>query len=44
LHACGFRGPLLLHGLTEAQVPGCAAFLRKKLARVATDGERSAPG
>ena len=36
LHACGFRGPLLLHGLTEAQVPGCVAFLRDKLARVAT--------
>ena len=36
LHACGFRGPLLLHGLTEAQIPGCVAFLRDKLARVAT--------
>ena len=22
----GFRGPLLLHGLTESQVPGCVAF------------------
>jgi sugar phosphate isomerase/epimerase len=31
LHAYGFRGPLLLHGLTESQVPGCVAFLRKKL-------------
>jgi sugar phosphate isomerase/epimerase len=30
----GFRGPLLLHGLSEAQVPGCAAFLRETLARV----------
>ncbi|MHB8897967.1 MAG: sugar phosphate isomerase/epimerase family protein [Thermoguttaceae bacterium] len=29
----GYRGPLLLHGLSEAQVPGCAAFLRDKLAR-----------
>ena len=35
LHACGFNGPLLLHGLSEAQVPGCVAFLREKLARVA---------
>ncbi len=34
LDACGFRGPLLLHGLSEAQVPGCVAFLREKLARV----------
>ena len=38
LHACGFRGPLLLHGLSEAQVPGCVAFLREKLARVASGG------
>jgi len=35
LHAYGFRGPLLLHGLSESQVPGCVAFLRDKLARVA---------
>jgi len=35
LQACGFEGPLLLHGLTESQVPGCVAFLRKKLAYVA---------
>jgi len=35
LDAYGFQGPLLLHGLTEAQVPGCVAFLRDKLARVA---------
>jgi sugar phosphate isomerase/epimerase len=34
LHSYGFQGPLLLHGLTEAQVPGCVAFLRDKLARV----------
>jgi sugar phosphate isomerase/epimerase len=27
-----FKGPLLLHGLSEAQVPGCVAFLRAKLA------------
>lgn len=35
LRAQGFNGPLLLHALTEAQVPGCVAFLREKLARVA---------
>lgn len=34
LHANGFCGPLLLHGLSEAQVPGCVAFLREKLAAV----------
>ena len=27
-----FKGPILLHGLTVAQVPGCLAFLRAKLA------------
>lgn len=27
-----FAGPLLLHGLTAEQTPGCVAFLRKKLA------------
>ena len=37
LHACGFKGPILLHGLSEAQVPGCVAFLREKLARVAQE-------
>ncbi len=35
LHGCGFKGPLLLHGLSESQVPGCVAFLREKLARLA---------
>jgi sugar phosphate isomerase/epimerase len=35
LHACGFKGPLLLHGLSREQVPGCVAFLRQKLARLA---------
>jgi sugar phosphate isomerase/epimerase len=34
LHRVGFKGPLLLHGLSEAQVPGCVAFLRAKLARI----------
>ena len=30
-----FNGPLLLHGLSRAQVPGCLAFLRAKLAGAA---------
>ncbi len=34
LHRYQFPGPLLLHGLSEAQVPGCVAFLREKLARL----------
>ena len=34
LHGCGFQGPILLHGLSEAQVPGCVAFLRDGLARI----------
>jgi sugar phosphate isomerase/epimerase len=44
LHTHGFRGPLLLHGLTERQVPGCVSFLREKLARVASAPARSQPG
>jgi len=32
LRKYGFKGPLLLHGLTVAQVPGCMAFLRVKMA------------
>jgi sugar phosphate isomerase/epimerase len=36
LHTHGFKGPLFLHGLSEAQVPQCVAFLREKLARVAS--------
>jgi sugar phosphate isomerase/epimerase len=43
LHACGFKGPLLLHGLSGAQVPGCVAFLREKLARVAAAAAKSGP-
>jgi sugar phosphate isomerase/epimerase len=38
LRQYGFDGPLLLHGLTELQVPGCVAFLREKLARSAATG------
>jgi sugar phosphate isomerase/epimerase len=34
LNAHGFQGPLLLHGLSEAQVPGCVAFLREKLGKI----------
>ncbi len=34
LHANGFKGPLLLHGLSEAQVPGCVAFLRERMSQV----------
>ena len=32
LRKYGFQGPLLLHGLTVAQVPGCMEFLRAKMA------------
>jgi sugar phosphate isomerase/epimerase len=35
LRANRFTGPLLLHGLTREQVPGCLAFLRARLARLA---------
>jgi len=31
LHSHRFPGPLLLHGLSEAQIPGCVAFLREKI-------------
>ena len=41
LHSSGFKGPLLLHGLSQAQVPGCVAFLRAKLARLAPTPSRS---
>jgi sugar phosphate isomerase/epimerase len=34
LHGAHFPGPLSLHGLSEAQVPGCVAFLREKIARL----------
>jgi sugar phosphate isomerase/epimerase len=43
LHAYGFKGPLLLHSLSEAQVPGCVAFLREKLAGVAAAASKSVP-
>jgi sugar phosphate isomerase/epimerase len=34
LHSCGYDGPLILHGLSEAQVEASVAFLRGKLATV----------
>jgi sugar phosphate isomerase/epimerase len=34
LHKYQYQGPIHLHGLSEAQVPGCIAFLRGKLARL----------
>ena len=34
LHKYGFEGPLLLHSLSESQVPECVGFLRGKLARI----------
>ena len=40
LHNHGFRGPIFLHGLSEAQVPKCAAFLREKLARAVATPRR----
>ena len=39
LYACGFDGPLLLHGLAESQVPGCVEFLREKLADAASEAK-----
>jgi len=44
LHAYGFRGPILLHGLSETHIPDCVAFLRDKLARVAAASVKSTPG
>lgn len=32
LHACGYRGPLVLHGLREDEVPRSLAFLNEHLA------------
>jgi sugar phosphate isomerase/epimerase len=34
LRQYGFTGPLLLHGLSRAQVAGCVGFLRRKMAGV----------
>jgi sugar phosphate isomerase/epimerase len=35
LRQSGYAGPLILHGLSEAQVPGCVRFLHEHLAQVA---------
>jgi sugar phosphate isomerase/epimerase len=34
LRACGYRGPLIIHGLSEPDVPASVAFLRARLARI----------
>ncbi|MEK7834045.1 MAG: sugar phosphate isomerase/epimerase family protein [Acidobacteriota bacterium] len=34
LHKYKFPGPLLLHSLTEVQMPGCVTFLREKIGRL----------
>ena len=41
LHKYRFTGPLLLHSLSEAQVPGCVTFLREKIARLATSPSKN---
>jgi sugar phosphate isomerase/epimerase len=41
LHRYRFPGPLLLHGLSEAQVPGCVAFLREKITRLTPASSRT---
>lgn len=35
LHRAGYRGAVVLHSLTEAQIPGCVEFLRPRLAAAA---------
>lgn len=37
LKDCNFQGPLILHGLSEAQVPESLAFLRKQLEQLETE-------
>ena len=34
LNEAGYNGPLVMHGLTEAEVEGSLAFLRRKLAEI----------
>ena len=41
LHKYRFPGPLLLHGLTEAQTPRCVAFLREKIVRLNSKPSRN---
>jgi hypothetical protein len=33
LKKSSYDGPLVLHSLSEEQVPGCVAFLREKMAQ-----------
>jgi sugar phosphate isomerase/epimerase len=42
LLAGNYKGPILLHSLTEQEVPGCVAFLKAKLAS-ATSAAKSSP-
>jgi sugar phosphate isomerase/epimerase len=37
LHQADYTGPLILHSLTEAQVPASIAFLKQKLATANSD-------
>jgi sugar phosphate isomerase/epimerase len=39
LHTHRFEGPLLLHGLSVAQAPGCVKFLREKIAALPPPGK-----
>ena len=39
LHSCGYRGALVLHSLTPAQVPGCVRFLQSKLQSLSQNRE-----
>ena len=36
LEHVGYQGPLILHGLSEAQAPACVAFLRAHLRDLAS--------
>jgi sugar phosphate isomerase/epimerase len=42
LRAAGYGGPLILHGLTEAQVPAALAFLAGKIAAAERNGKGGA--
>lgn len=37
LHESGFSGPVILHGLSEQQVPQSLAFMREKMANLPTE-------
>ena len=38
LKDCNYQGPLILHGLSETQVPESLAFIRKQLERLEAEG------